>query len=211
MQDPVPSETTALRGPGLRRGFDEGQRAAAARLYWDAFGDKLGVVLGPEPRALALLQRVLRPDHCFAFQDDRGRLVGIAGFKSPEGSFAGGRAADMRAVYGPIGAAWRLAVLWLLSREVDNRRFLVDGIAVAESHRGHGVGTALLDALCDEARGRGYDEIRLEVIDRNSRARALYERKGFTAIRIEKLGALGWIFGFASATVMVRPLQGLES
>lgn len=187
-------------------GFAPDQRAAAARLYWEAFGGKLGTVLGPEPRALAFLRAVLRPDHCLCALGPEGTLLGLAGFKSPEGSLAGGTTADMRAVYGRLGTVWRQGVLWALSHEVDNHRFLVDGIAVTRDARGQGIGTALLQGLCDQGRARGYASIRLEVIDTNWRARALYERQGFMAVRTEKLGLLGYVFGFSAATTMVRPL-----
>ncbi len=190
----------------IRPGFTENQRPAAARLYWEAFGGKLGPVLGPEPRAIAFLTRVLRADHCLSALGPDGSLLGLAGFKSPQGSFAGGTPADLRAAYGIAGALWRTALLRLLAHEVDNHRFLVDGIAVTRAARGQGIGTALLDALCDTARARGYGSIRLEVIDTNWRARALYEREGFTAVRTERLGPLRHIFGFSNATTMVRPL-----
>jgi len=80
----------------------------------------------------------------------------------------------------------------------------MDGIFVAPAARGHGVGTALLDATIAEARTRGYAEVRLDVIDSNPRARALYERVGFVAKDTQQLGPLRHIFGFKSATTMVR-------
>lgn len=175
-------------------------------MYWQAFGGKLGRVMGPEPRAHAFLLRVLRADHCICALSDDGQLLGIAGFKSPQGSFAGGEAGDLRAVYGRIGAAWRGGLLRLLQSEVDNDRFLIDGICVAREARGHGVGSALVAALMAEATARGYQAIRLEVIDTNIRARALYERLGFAAWRVETLGPLRHVFGFSSAVTMVRAL-----
>lgn len=192
--------------PRVIRGFPEAQRAQAARLYWEAFGGKLGAVLGPEKRALAFLSSVLRADHCFGALDDEGRLIGVAGFKSPQGAFAGGGFQRLRAAYGLPGALWRSLALWALAHEVDNHRFLIDGIAVTRAARGKGLGHALIEALCAEARARGYDAIRLEVIDTNWRARALYEREGFVATRTEKLGLLSPLFGFRAATTMVRPL-----
>ncbi len=38
----------------LQTGLPEHLRAEAARLYWQAFGGKLGLVMGPEARAPAL-------------------------------------------------------------------------------------------------------------------------------------------------------------
>lgn len=191
--------------PRLCLGLPEGQRAAAARLYWQAFGDKLGRVMGPEQRALAFLHRVIREDHVIVALDGT-LLLGLVGFKTPQGAFAGGQFADLRAVYGLAGSLWRGALLQMLNREVDSTRFLVDGICVAAEARGLGVGSALIEALCAEARARGYCEVRLDVIDTNDRARALYERQGFVATRTQGMGPLRHVFGFGAATTMVRAL-----
>jgi ribosomal protein S18 acetylase RimI-like enzyme len=185
-------------------------RPQAARLYWEAFGGKLGRVLGPDDRALAFFERVIRNDHCLAALDETGALVGVAGFKTPSGSFAGGGWTDLTTIYGRWGGRWRGCLLWALNRELDNDRFLVDGICVSRAHRGKGIGTLLLAGLYDEARQRGYRSIRLDVIDANWRARALYERQGFLATRTERLGPLKHLFGFAASTTMVRPLKPRE-
>jgi ribosomal protein S18 acetylase RimI-like enzyme len=162
--------------------------------------------MGPEPLALTFLERVIRADHCIHALDEGGGLAGIAGFKSPLGGFASGTPADLAAVYGRRGAIWRNTLLRMLQSEVDNDRFLVDGICVARALRGRGIGSALIEALAEEGRSRGYSAIRLDVVDSNTRARALYERLGFEPLRSERLGALRHVFGFASATSMVRPL-----
>ena len=194
-------------GVTIYRGLHSSLRPQAARLYWEAFGGKLGRVLGPDERALRFFQRVIRGDLCFAAVNDQGELVGIAGYKTPAGSFAGGSWDDLAEVYGRVGGRWRGGVLWALGREVDNDRFLIDGICVAKAERGKGIGSLLLAALYQEAAERGYGAIRLDVIQDNFRARALYERQGFRAVRTEELGVLRFLFGFASSTTMVRPLD----
>ncbi|MFE0425648.1 GNAT family N-acetyltransferase [Streptomyces sp. NPDC058953] len=55
----------------------------------------------------------------------------------------------------------------------------IQGLAVAESARGRGVGRALLRAAYDEARGQGAVRITLRVLGHNAPARALYESEGF--------------------------------
>jgi len=190
----------------IRLGLPDTLKPQAAQLYWQAFGGKLGRVMGPDCRAHAYLLRVLRTDHCICALSDNGDLLGIAGFKSPLGSFVGGEAEDLRAIYGRVGAAWRGGLLRLLQSDIDNERFLIDGICVARDQRGHGVGSALVTALMAEAIARGYPAIRLEVIDTNIRARALYERLGFSAWRSETLGPLRHVFGFSRAVTMVRAL-----
>jgi ribosomal protein S18 acetylase RimI-like enzyme len=181
-----------------------GLRDQAARLYWQAFGQKLGRVMGPEAQALRLLARIIRHDHAIAALMD-GRLVGLVGFKTPHGAFAAGRFADLWAVYG-MGSLWRAAALRLLVRDVDNVRFLVDGLCVAPDMQGRGVGTALLDAIATEAQARGYRAVRLDVVDTNPRAQALYAREGFHVVRTTQMGLLRHLFGFARSTTMVRDL-----
>lgn len=194
-------------GVTIYRGLHPDLRPQAARLYWEAFGGKLGRVLGPEDRAIRFFQRVIRGDLCFSAINDGGQLVGIAGYKTPAGSFAGGSWDDLTDTYGRWGGRWRGGVLWALGREVDNDRFLIDGICVTRAYRSQGVGSKLLAALYREASERGYGSIRLDVIRDNFRARALYERQGFRATRTEELGWLRFLFGFASSTTMVRPLE----
>ncbi|MBT9244694.1 GNAT family N-acetyltransferase [Gemmobacter fulvus] len=190
----------------LHLGLPNSHRKTAALLYWEAFGGKLGRVMGPEAKALAYLERVIQADHVIIALEGEA-MIGMAGFKTPNGAFADGGWKDMRQIYGTIGAIWRLGLLALLNREVDNHRFLVDGICVSHNHRGHGVGAALVQALCAEAAARGYSVVRLEVIDTNLRARKLYERLGFTVLRRDELGILRHAFGFASATTMIRELD----
>jgi ribosomal protein S18 acetylase RimI-like enzyme len=190
----------------LQLGLPDHLRDDAARLYWQAFGSKLGLVLGPEPRALRLLGRAMRADQVIIALAPDGRLLGIAGFKTPNGSFASGGPQDMRAVYGVWGAYWRQTVLGWLSDGVDNDRFLLDGLCVDAGCQGQGLGTALLSAITAEARLRGYNGVRLEVIDRNTRAIALYERLGFAVTARQNIGALRWVFKFSAALTMVKPL-----
>ncbi|MGB8814743.1 MAG: GNAT family N-acetyltransferase [Paracoccaceae bacterium] len=188
------------------RGLPANLRADAAAIYWQAFGGKLGTVMGPDAMALRYLGRVINPSHALCAIDDRGALLGLIGFKTPQGAFADGDFRDLRAVYGIAGALWRAAVLRMLQQEVDNERFLIDGICVTRTARGCGVGSALIDAICTEARALGYGAIRLDVIDTNWRAKQLYERLGFLTTRTDQIGPLRHIFGFSAATVMVKPL-----
>jgi ribosomal protein S18 acetylase RimI-like enzyme len=187
----------------LQHGLPDRYRLAAAALYWQAFGGKLGPVLGPKARALTFLTRVMQLDHCLAaLQDDV--LIGIVGYRSERGSFAGGTMADLQAVYGAVGMAWRWPLLAYLSDDDD--RFLLDGISVAENMRGQGVGTALIKGICALGCHRGHRALRLDVIDSNWRAKALYQRQGFSVETSKSIGPLRYIFGFDQVVTMVKPL-----
>lgn len=191
-------------GPSISTGFAEAERHRVAGLYWQAFGTKLGKVMGPEARATDFFVTVLNPDFALVARGADGGLLGLAGFKTAQGGLVGGSYGDMARVYGWIGAAWRVALLSVLEREVQPGVFQMDGIFVEASARGMGVGTALLQAVAQEAADRGLAQVQLDVIDINPRAQALYERVGFRAIKTEHTGLFGRVFGFASATRMAR-------
>lgn len=188
-------------------GFDACERAQVAGLYWQAFGAKLGKVMGPDARAIGFFETVLNPDFALVARGPDGGMLGLAGFKTGQGGLVEGTFTQMARVYGWFGAAWRALMLSVLEREVQPGVFLMDGIFVDAAARGMGVGTALLQAVADEAEKRGLGQVQLDVIDVNPRARALYERVGFRALKTEHTGPFHWVFGFESATRMVREIS----
>lgn len=190
----------------VQRGLGAGQTAEAAKLYWQAFGGKLGRVMGPERRALAFIERVIDRDHVLTALDDAGRVVGVVGYRTPRGSFVGGTKADLVAIYGRFGALWRGLALGVLARDLHPGEICIDGLSVAEGARGAGVGAALVEALAREAKGRGYRLLRLDVVGENLRARALYDRLGFTVVHRADRWLTAWLYGFRSSYAMERRL-----
>lgn len=190
----------------LTKGFAESERDQVAALYWQAFSSKLGTVMRPEGKALNFLRTVVDPAFAISARDPSGQLLGIAGFKTADGALVGGELGDLQTAYGLWGSLWRGTLLSVLERDLESGVLLMDGIFVSEEARGHGVGTQLLHAILDEARSRNLAQVRLDVIDNNPRARALYERVGFTAGQTDHFGALRLLFGFSNATRMTHSL-----
>ncbi len=188
----------------IESGLRPEHRAQAARGYWQAFSRKLRYPLGPEQKAITFVERVLQPDHAISAVSASGDFLGAAGFKTPNGSFIGGEFDDLRQVYGLFGAAWRGLLVSTLERACENGTLLMDGIFVEPQARGLGVGTALLHAIMGHAAHSELQRVRLDVIDTNPRARALYEREGFVVQDVKKLGLAAPIFGFSTATEMVK-------
>jgi ribosomal protein S18 acetylase RimI-like enzyme len=58
----------------------------------------------------------------------------------------------------------------------------VSGVAVEPSRWGQGLATGLLAFTQAELRRRGFKTCRLHVLEENERARALYERHGWTLV-----------------------------
>lgn len=190
----------------LRFGLERPQRPQAAQLYWRAFGGKLGRVMGPEPKALAFIERVIDPGHVIVAADAAGGVLGVIGFRTRCGSFVGGTKADLVAVYGRFGGFWRSLALQALAHDLPSGTIGIDGLAVAEEARGLGLGGALIEELCRTAQARGYGVVRLDVVDQNLRARALYDRLGFAVTGRADRWLTAAVFGYRTAVAMERRL-----
>jgi ribosomal protein S18 acetylase RimI-like enzyme len=65
----------------------------------------------------------------------------------------------------------------------------LSSLSVNPSFRGKGIGSQLVNEFLQEGRTKGYDSVRLEVINTNVRAKALYERLGFTIVKYQTIPA----------------------
>ena len=78
----------------------------------------------------------------------------------------------------------------------------MDGIVVHSDARGKGVGNRLLEEVANYAKEHEFDRVRLDVIDINTKAKKLYERKGFKEVKTEYFPYLRWLLGFGGSTTM---------
>lgn len=184
----------------IERHLPSGMEAAAVHLYWEAFGGKLGKILGPAERGERFFRETINPSSIIAATRN-GELLGIVAFKSSGEGFSRAGFGDLFRHYG-FGALWRLVPLALLERSAPADTLQMDGVCVAAAARGQGVGSALFDALFAYAREKGYAQVTLDVIDTNPRAKALYERLGFEATQTESTSVLRPLLGFSRATKM---------
>ncbi|MET9469923.1 GNAT family N-acetyltransferase [Streptomyces sp. NPDC006544] len=187
----------------VRRGVPAGAERRAAELYWDAFGRKLGPALNPPDKAVPFIAAHLNADRAVCALLD-GQLVGLAGYQLAGRALTGGSARAVLRAYGHVRGLHRLLLLALFERHPSPGQLVMDGIAVDPALRGRGVGSLLLEEVAAVAAEQRCGEIRLDVIDTNPRARALYERRGFTAGRTEHTPYLRGLLGFGAVTTMHR-------
>lgn len=188
----------------IESGLSPEHRKDAALGYYRAFARKLRYPLGPEHKAIGFIERVLDPGHAISAISAQGEFLGVAGFKTTEGALVGGGFRDLVAIYGWIGATLRACLIPLLERDCASDTLLMDGIFVQPEARGQGVGKALLQAVEAHAVSLGLSKVRLDVIDTNPRARALYERQGYAETSVAQLGPLSVVVGFSSAAEMTK-------
>ncbi len=195
------------------RGLPEDLRAAGVVLFDTAFGDKLRIAIPDRDKRVAYLARVLCREHVVA-ATRADELVGMIGLRSGEGAYRGGLLdipwdprpfRDLLGLRGAIRAGLNL-------RFADHRpaadELYVDGVAVAASERGQGIGTRLLDEAATIARESGFRWLRLDVIDTNPRAQALYERLGYRVTKVEKVYWMQRWTGYGAIISMERAVDG---
>ncbi|WP_406738108.1 GNAT family N-acetyltransferase [Streptomyces sp. NBC_00853] len=190
----------------VRRGLPEGTAVRVAELYWEAFGGKLGRALGPAEAGRRFIAGHLHADRAVtalsAAPGRGGRVVGVAGYQLAGRGLVGGDAAAVMAQYGRVRGLYRVFLLALLERTPARGELVMDGIAVDPAERSRGIGGLLLreiEAIAVEQRCR---RIRLDVVAENPRARELYERHGFRAVRVRRTPWLRDVLGFGGVTTM---------
>ncbi len=65
---------------------------------------------------------------------------------------------------------------------IENRRIYISRLLVKSTHRGRGIGSALLDFVLAEVQKQGFTEASVGVDKANAAARHLYRKKGFTTV-----------------------------
>ena len=87
----------------------------------------------------------------------------------------------MRGFLGCVGWENEIPVGFALALNLGTEVEIVS-LGVVRERRRCGMGSALLDTLCHEARLRGAESVVLEVAVDNEAARALYAKRGFTMV-----------------------------
>lgn len=189
----------------ITQGFTPDERARGGALYWEAFGRKLRPAFRSPQVGEAIVRAALRPDHFLVARRD-GQVLGVRGFYGEGAGAVDLRWSQVRQSLSVMAALRASLVLAPLARTDRSEALVLDGICVDSAGRGRGIGTLLLQAAADHAREIGARAVRLSVVDTNPRARALYERRGFTPVDSGKLGALAGIYGFDGYTTLERPV-----
>jgi ribosomal protein S18 acetylase RimI-like enzyme len=195
----------------IHRGLPDQLREQSAVLFDEAFGAKMGMAVPDRDKRVAFLERTFRASHAVvAIRGDE--LVGMVGLSASEGTYRGGlmdvswdpRALrDLLGVIGSFRAAFGMQVA---DHRPEPGELYVDGIAVSPEARGQGIGSRLLDEVAAIAREDSFRWVRLDVVDINPRAQALYERVGYEVTKVQTFGYMRRIIGFGGVTSMELPI-----
>jgi len=184
-------------------GLPEQFRVDAAKLYDEAFGQKLSVAVRSKEKRISLIQKGFTPEYAIVALSDN-TLLGIAGFHTSSGSLTGGISyKDLLSELGFFKGNWASIIFSLYDRKPKTEELLMDGIAVHPDSRGKGVGSNLLEKIAKYAQENKFTSVRLDVIDINPKAKKLYERMDFKAVKTKRFPYLRWFLGFSGYTTML--------
>ncbi len=195
----------------IEHGLPDALRDQAVELFEDAFGTKMRSAVRDRERRMTFMARVYRAQNALVAR--RGeRLLGMAGLSTRGEPYRGGLAGlswDLRPyvdLLGWAGAAWAVWGLRLGAHTPKDDEVYLDGLAVATDARGNGIGTRLLAEVNDIARRNGKRFVRLDVIDANPRAQALYERVGYRVTRVQSYRWSERWSGYGAMISMEQPV-----
>ena len=86
------------------------------------------------------------------------------------------------------------AIVGVIVLTVDDEGFLIDNVAVDPSHRGRGLGRALLEFAEAEARRAGFDSIYLYTHEKMTENLAIYSRIGYVEYNRRSLGEFSLVY-----------------
>lgn len=166
-------------------GIPENQAVTAANILYEAFHHKFTKIFGPKEQTISLLSEHLCNERIVVALHGN-TVVGVGGliFGGKESIHISFWQLVQKLKFG----IFRFLVLgWIFYNNVEQNEILVDMLAVAQSMRSKGIGSALMDFIIDFAQSKGYNQVRLFVIDTNEKAKTFYERRGFEEKKIHKV------------------------
>jgi len=197
---------TITSGLEIRCGLLARYRRQVAELYYQAFRQKLRLLLGSPQQGLAILERDLHPEHAIgALQGDL--VLGVAGLHYAGHHFFHPQVSTFVGEFGWLGGLCRLVPLRLFLVPRRQGVLYVDALAVRPGLRGQGIGTHLLQAVFAFAREKGFASVWLEVVNTNPDARRLYERMGFVPVKRRWYPLARYAAGFSTITTMVKEMR----
>ncbi|MCX7878246.1 MAG: GNAT family N-acetyltransferase [Ignavibacteria bacterium] len=185
-------------------GLIEEHRKDAVSLYYEAFAQKFSALMTKE-EAMEIFPELLNSEQVICALQN-GCLVGFAGIQHGKKPLF--RICTCRFIksLGLLRGILTVVVMLLFRRAFRQGELLMDGICVDKNFRGMGIGTLLMEAVFDFAREKGYETIRLDVVDTNPQARKLYERLGFEPVSDRNYPLTKKLMGFSSSTRMVKKI-----
>lgn len=181
--------------------IDENQLNQAIDIYYLAFKKKIRLLIKSKEKALATYKRSLNTEKAlFALMDEK--VVGIAGLHYDNKNFMEINYKNLRKSFNPVSSYFINFIYRKYLPKLKNDVLRIDSLAVDKNVRGQGIGSILIKKVFELAKGKGFKEVILEVIDTNPKAKKLYERMGFKEKKFVNLHFTSRAAGFSGEFIM---------
>ena len=186
----------------IQFGVPKNQRRKIAKIYYEAFKDKLGRIFSNKQKAETLISRSLRDDRILVACKD-GVAVGFAGLQYQGKKFVDPSLTQVARIYGLETIRGMLFFFFSMFNKPKPNQLYLEMLAVSEDQRNKGIGTKLIQSTINHARSKKIPQIKLEVVDTNPKAKKLYERIGFEKAKDHKIPyPFNTLIGFRIITEM---------
>jgi ribosomal protein S18 acetylase RimI-like enzyme len=193
--------------PRVRR-MTAADEPAVTDLFRSSFSDKLAAMLRGRPAAAAqvLAAAALRSGDAWVTETDE--VVGLVTFQDHKRPWYAHGEWGLARRRLPWWRALRVTLFTVVFHAVDfpPSELYLETMAVSPAERGKGHGGRLLEFADAEARRRGRSSVSLYCIRDNPRARALYERHGYSLVCSEDLWWCSFLLGFRVTDMMRKAL-----
>lgn len=190
----------------IRMGLPEKFRGRAAELCYKSQRSKWKPIFGSWLLGVEILEYLLNPQHTLVAMRE-GELAGFSGISLPRRPFLHARLTVFTQQYGWFRGTGRWLAFKMLSSANRKNELKLEGLAVASSMKGLGVGESLLEALSDWATCNGMDKLRIDLAGGDKADIAGYLKCGFKPIRVSRYGLIGKLLRMPAVTTMVKDLR----
>jgi len=138
-----------------------------------------------------------------------GTVVGYIALDKKGSAFFKYELKKLMRIFGKWGGMWRFALYKIadcFETHLNDNEAKVEMIAVNKSVRGQGIGEQLLLAAFEQLKKENISKIYLEVVDTNLKAKKLYERLGFSTLKVNTLGKITKDAGFSKVYLMCKEI-----
>jgi len=161
-------------------------RKSIVKLLLSGVGGKIYPILGKGRKTKKLLEKSLNPENCFIYEEN-GRILGFLAYQNWRHSFLTPSLRKFIATYGFFEGILKTVILLFTGFSFRVNEMHIRSIVVSKSARGRGIGTKLFNAMMSYAKKKKVKTVTLDVVNTNSRAKMLYERLGFSAVKETEL------------------------
>ena len=186
----------------IQLGVPKNQRIRVAKIFCEAFQDKIRLIFGNNKKAQLLIGSSIQDDRILVALKDNV-VVGFAGLQYGNKSYSDPSLNQIIRIYGLETIRIFLFLIIEFFNKPKSHQLHLDTLVVSHQEQNKGIGTKLIQSTIKLAKAKKFFQIKLEVIETNKKAKSLYEKIGFKTVKTTKIPyPLSYLIGFRSFNEM---------